>query len=784
MNLLKTHFPLVWRRLKELEGNLDPNLVKTLDPVKGFPNLLLDIPAHHYIHDLDDPVLEANKLIDQHDNPEEYSDVLFYGIGLGYHLNIFINRYPGIVFSIYEPVPEVFFQFLSYVDLTDIPLSLIKYIFVEGKPDDIRVFSQEYVGQMRDSVLVIDFPSYKNIFSEQYDNFFIQFEAAINERRSSVNVITAFEKRWTLNSILNFDTVLSTPNIILEKKDCFKNQPALLIAAGPSLEDEIENIRYIKENGLAYIFSVGSAINTLIDYNIHPHAACSYDPSPKNQVVFQKLVEQNIVDVPLIFGSSIGFETLTRYPGPKFHMLTKPDQVSPFYLKAKSGIELDTINDAPSISVVALQLLKQLGFNPIILVGQNFAYKDNKQHAEGLNYSKAAIDQKLLDDALEIEDVRGETVFSNSSFNRMRLQMELYIRQNNQYKIINTTQGGAKIKGTIFKSLDEVVNDTLQDRVVDENWLNLEGFNYDLKHLIKQYLAMKKAFDKMDNLIEKINYFLSKINKQAANLGFRQMDHIFTALENAYTHLKQNEFFNTFIMPMNQIADQILQRAIININLEKDNQKKAIMTVNEFEEYIYSCENDIQMITPVFQGMNTAIEDFIREYLQNKASSIKVLLINCEGILTDGGSYYSEKGRAEIKLNSRDILSLIRLQQKGIKIVIVSNKYNKILKNVFRQAGIECLFINGKGKHQGIEEINSMLAVSYDQIACIIDDIKDLDLIRYSGISFCVNDAMDEVRNQVDYLCALNGGEGVLREVARILLSESFPLQGTIIRTI
>ncbi len=219
MNLLKTHFPLVWRRLKELEGNLDPNLVKTLDPVKGFPNLLLDIPAHHYIHDLDDPVLEANKLIDQHDNPEEYSDVLFYGIGLGYHLNIFINRYPGIVFSIYEPVPEVFFQFLSYVDLTDIPLSLIKYIFVEGKPDDIRVFSQEYVGQMRDSVLVIDFPSYKNIFSEQYDNFFIQFEAAINERRSSVNVITAFEKRWTLNSILNFDTVLSTPNIILEKKD-------------------------------------------------------------------------------------------------------------------------------------------------------------------------------------------------------------------------------------------------------------------------------------------------------------------------------------------------------------------------------------------------------------------------------------------------------------------------------------------------------------------------------------------------------------------------------------
>ncbi len=783
MNLLKTHFPLVWSRLKELENNLDPGLVKTLDPIDGFPNLILDIPPN-YIHDKHNPFLEAQNVIEQQENPEEYSDILFYGIGLGYHLNAFIKKYPGIAFSIYEPVPEIFFQFLSYVDLTDIPLSLIKYIFVEGKPDDIRVFSHEYVNQMRDSVLVIDFPSYKDIFSDRYVDFFFQFESAVNERRSAVNVTTAFEKRWTLNSMLNFNTVLSTPNIILEKKDAFKNQPALLIASGPSLEEEIENIRYIKENGLAYVFSVGSAVNTLIDYNIHPHAACSYDPSPKNQVVFQKLVEQNLVDIPLIFGSSIGFETLTRYPGPKFHMLTKPDHISPFYLKSKSGIELDTINDAPSISVIALQLLKQLGFNPIVLVGQNFAYKDNKQHAEGLNYSKAAIDQKLLEDALEIEDVDGNKVFSNPSFNRMRMQMEIYISRYKECEIINTTRGGAKIEGTAFKTLDAVIEDILQGRTVDENWLSLEGFNYDLNHLIQQYLTMKQARDKMDDLIETMNNFLNKINKQAENFGFRQMDHIFTALENAYAHLKQNAFFATFIMPMNQIADQILQRAIININIEKDNHKKAKMTVAEFEEYIYSCENDIQMITPVFHEMNTAVEAFLRDYFIFKASKIKILLMNCDGILTDGGSYYSEKGSAEIKLNSRDISSLIRLQQKGIKIVIVSNKYNKIIKNVFSQSGIECLLINDKDKYQEIEKICSVLAVTYDQIACIIDDIKDLDLIRYSGLSFCVNDAMDEAKKQVDYLSTFKGGEGVLREVAQVLLLESFPIQGTIIRTI
>ncbi len=784
MTLLKTHFPLVWRRLKELQGNLDPELIKTFDPVEGFPNLLLDLPSPHYIHDLDNPVLEANELIEQHDNPEEYSDVLFYGIGLGYHLNAFINRYPGTVFSIYEPVPEVFFQFLSYVDLTDIPLSLIKYIFVEGKPDDIRVFSQEYVGQMRDSVLVIDFPSYKNIFSEQYENFFIQFEAAINERRSAVNVTTAFEKRWTLNSMLNFNTVLSTPNIILEKKDGFKNQPALLIASGPSLEEEIENIRYIKENGLAYVFSVGSAVNTLIEYNIHPHAACSYDPSPRNQVVFQKLVEQNIVDIPLIFGSSIGFETLTRYPGPKFHMLTKPDRISPFYLKAKSGIELDTINDAPSISVVALQLLKELGFNPIVLVGQNFAYKDNKQHAEGLNYSKATIDQKLLDDALEIEDVDGNKALSNPSFNRMRMQMETYISRYKECEIINTTRGGAKIEGTAFKTLDAVIEDILPSQAVDENWLSHEGFNYNLNHLIKQSAAMRLAQENLDGLIEKVNYLLYKINKQAERFGFRQMDHIFTALENAYAHLKQNAFFATFIMPMNQIADQILQRAIININLEKDNCKKAKRTVAEFEEYIYSCENDIQMITPVFQEMNTAVEAFLRDYIMDKASKIKILIMKCDGILTDGGLYYSARGRADLKFNRRDIVTLIRLKERGIKILIITDKNKIIIKNALSQSGIEGFLVDEHDKYQKIEKICSMLGVDFDEIACIIDDINDLDLIENSGLSFAVHDATEEVKKQVDYLCTLKGGEGVLREVAQVLLLENFPIQGTIIRTI
>lgn len=159
----------------------------------------------------------------------------------------------------------------------------------------------------------------------------------------------------------NFGEVLNTPNILLEKKGEFKDKPAIIVAAGPSLNEEIENIRYIKENGLAYIFSVGSAVNTLVYHNIYPDAATTYDPGKFNQNVFTKIKEKEIKDIPMVFGSSVGYETLLNYPGKKYHMITSQDSVSNYYLRNENNKPIDMVYDAPTIAVVTLQLLYELG---------------------------------------------------------------------------------------------------------------------------------------------------------------------------------------------------------------------------------------------------------------------------------------------------------------------------------------------------------------------------------------------------------------------------------------
>ena len=149
-------------------------------------------------------------------------------------------------------------------------------------------FFINFFNRLDRKLIIIPLPGHKTAFPEQYNQFQELFNKLIKDKRNSLRTNYAFQKRWTLNSIKNFKEVLNTPNILMEKKGAFTGQPALLVAPGPSLNEEIEKVRYIKDNGLAYIFSVGGSINTLVENNIYPHAACTYDPTENNQKVLPR----------------------------------------------------------------------------------------------------------------------------------------------------------------------------------------------------------------------------------------------------------------------------------------------------------------------------------------------------------------------------------------------------------------------------------------------------------------------------------------------------------------
>jgi hypothetical protein len=383
MNLLKTSYPEVWEKISAVEKTLNQDLLQLIRNKKGMLNLRV---GQMLIHDKNNPHQEAKAFIQSQKNIEEHSDILFYGIGLGYAIQAFNQEYPHKPFSVYEPIPEIFYHFLAHTDLAKFPRHILKKIYIETQPEDVEGFCSTYAKTIGYSGMLIEHPNYARIFPEKRQNFIKVFEKHIRERSASINTLSAFEKLWTSNSTKNMIEILNSPNILLKNKDHFLQQPAIMVASGPSLEDEIENLHKIKSEGLAYIFSVGTALNALIRNGIYPHAAFTYDPSEKNLIICKEVIEKGIDSIPLIFGSTVYHQTLAQYPGPKMHMLISQDTLAAYYLKPKNSDQIETIHDATTIAVITLQVLAKLGFSPIILVGQNLAYRDKKVYAANATF--------------------------------------------------------------------------------------------------------------------------------------------------------------------------------------------------------------------------------------------------------------------------------------------------------------------------------------------------------------------------------------------------------------
>lgn len=607
INYLREKFPLVREKLKLVEENEDKQFIIE-ETRKGDKTLLYNKDNKKiYFHSKYDPIREAQTIIEEYKDIKD-TNVIFYGTGLGYHIDLFVKENPSNNFYIFEPIPELMEKFLSvrilskpdYKNLRDISLGL----------DSIEFDISEFVELNRKETIIIKLPIHKQVFEEEFKRFNEIFLNIVKSKRSSIATDYSFQRRWIINSMMNFKEVLSTPNILIEKKGEFKNKPAILVAAGPSLNEEIENIRHIKKNGLGYIFSVGSAINTLIHHNIYPHAATTYDPTEHNQKVFERVKERDIKDIPMIFGSSVGYETLENYPGKKYHMITSQDKIANYYLESNSDMEIDIVLDAPSIAVVTLQLLANLGFSPIILVGQNLGYVGKAQHSEGVHYSKELTEEEV-EKALWIEDVYGNKIKTNDGFNRMREQMELYISGMEKGRVINTTKGGAKINGAEFRELQYIIDKDLSETVIVDNWLDGERTNYNKEVLKRKVESMDMALEDSYRWMKEYNTSLYKMFELVRNRNFKQLDIMYNKLDISITALESNIFFTTFILQMNRVQHKLLADAVKISKMEKDIYKKHIDLLNSYKGFIDKCSIDIELIKPIYDEMKKHIYEYV-----------------------------------------------------------------------------------------------------------------------------------------------------------------------------
>lgn len=160
------------------------------------------------------------------------------------------------------------------------------------------------------------------------------------------------------------------------------------------------------------------------------------------------------------------------------------------------------------------------------------------------------------------------------------------------------------------------------------------------------------------------------------------------------------------------------------------------------------------------------------ELFSGKLKNIKLVITDVDGVLTDGGLYYTSEGLVMKKFNVKDGMGMRRLRENGIKNAIITTDVSDLIKVRGERLKVDYLFLGIWDKENKMKEICEQENILAENVAFIGDDVNDISIINEVGFSACPFDSVEEIKDSVDLILTRKGGEGVFREFADLILKE------------
>jgi 3-deoxy-D-manno-octulosonate 8-phosphate phosphatase (KDO 8-P phosphatase) len=167
----------------------------------------------------------------------------------------------------------------------------------------------------------------------------------------------------------------------------------------------------------------------------------------------------------------------------------------------------------------------------------------------------------------------------------------------------------------------------------------------------------------------------------------------------------------------------------------------------------------------------------MRKYLKDKIKNINTLILDVDGVLTDGTMIYGNNNEEFKKFFVRDGKGISLAQVAGMKVFLITSEKTKLILNRAKKIGIEKnTYLGVKNKFKILKEIINKNKFDLKNIAFIGDDINDIPVLDKVGFPVAVNDAAEDVKNLVrkrnGFITKKNGGRGAVRELIEIILKK------------
>ena len=460
LEILAINFPDVHQLLKQNQESFSYS-PKTFATKNGLSNILFSLPDGNKIPFYLEDDIEYNADQIMSDWNLEQQDFLFcVGMGLGYIPLIHLKKYkskPRII--IMEPEISVFNMAMQLVDLR----ALLNYkkldIFIGYNYNLLKILNNYgfdlFFGKQR----VLTHAASRIIFGKKFLDFESEIKAAIGTVRDTLYTTKEMGRDIFSNTIMNLPSFFSSISLG-ELRGRFSGFTAFCVAAGPSLDSAIDDLKQIGNRGL--IIAIDSAVPALLQAGIVPHMVVTADARKENIEKYRAYLDQ-LRNTVLVFGVE-----------------SNPDNIRLFLGKRKLAISIDNpilnnwIGDLwnldcnlPAMTTVshgALFTALALGVNAIIMVGMDMAFPTGESHSKGAIHR---YNFNNVNGLIKVEGTNGLPVYSNRPLTDYRVQIESVLSQST-ISFINTSIAGAAVKGVVNKSLKEIIDTLLNESNINE----------------------------------------------------------------------------------------------------------------------------------------------------------------------------------------------------------------------------------------------------------------------------------------------------------------------------
>ncbi len=427
-----------------------------------------------YLHSRYDPVAEAEKMASAVPIEDKFCFVLA-GLGLGYHVRALFERlHDQAIIICLEPSIPLIAAALTCLDMTDLISSNRFFIFTDT--DKTRIHDRLYPHNARIMIgtqLVKHAPS-SRIADEAHREIMNMVSEFVTYTRMTLSTLMSNSRVTCQNIAMNLAAYVTTPPIdILQNR--FAGKPGIVIAAGPSLSKNIDQVGALKDH--AVLIAVQTALKPLMKRGIIPDFATSLDFHEMSQKFLEGV--EGLENVHLVAEPKATWHVIDRFPGP---VSLLDNDWARLLIGDKLGAR-GSLQPGATVAHLAFYLAVYMGCDPIIFVGQDLAFTGHVFYVPGVEIHHAwrseinrfqSMEQKEWDRIARnrqilrrVHAIDGGEIYTDELLFTYLEQFEKDIA-GVAARVIDATEGGAAIRGTQSLTLAETAKAYCADRLTPD----------------------------------------------------------------------------------------------------------------------------------------------------------------------------------------------------------------------------------------------------------------------------------------------------------------------------